>query len=131
LQLATHSTLHTVHPRAVAASGVVQDVSIHVVQSAPHSGFIRKKNCTDLFIVFCFPDTNVAGLDNYVALKLDLRTVGVDGYYVHTTGKSVCGLMGPTWFPKLSVAYLRSWARKFTWIFTVLSCLNVVTSKVP
>ena len=68
LQLATHVTLHNVHPRAVAASGAVQYVSV-VVQSTPHLGFIRKKNCADLFSVFCFPDTNVAGLDNYVALK--------------------------------------------------------------
>jgi len=59
------ATLHKVHPRAVALSGAVQDVSIHVAQSAYHS---------DLFIVCCFPDTNVAGLDNYVALKVDLPT---------------------------------------------------------
>jgi len=40
LQLATHATLHNVHPRAVAAPGAVQDVSIHVVQMASHLGFI-------------------------------------------------------------------------------------------
>jgi len=80
LQLATNASFHNVHPRAVAAPGAVQGVSIHVVQSSPHLGFIGKKNCPDLFIVFCFPDTNVAGLDNYVALILDLRMVGVDGY---------------------------------------------------
>jgi len=68
LQLATYATLHKVHPRAVAASGAVQDVSIDVVQSASHLGFIGKKNCADLFIVRCFLDTNVAGLVNYVAL---------------------------------------------------------------
>jgi len=84
--MATLATLHNAHPRAVAASGAVQDVSIHVVQSASHLGIIRKKNCTDLFIVFCFLDTNVGGLDNYVALKLDLRTVSVDGYNVPATG---------------------------------------------
>jgi len=77
LQLATHATL----PRAVAASGDVHNVSIHVVQSASHMGFIGKKNCADLFIVCCFPDTNVAGLDTYVALIVDLCTFGVDGYY--------------------------------------------------
>ena len=43
LQLATHATFHNAHPRAVAASGSVQDVSIHVVQSASHLGFIGKK----------------------------------------------------------------------------------------
>ena len=74
------------HPRAVAASGAVQDVSIYVVQSTPHLGFIGKKNCADLLTVFCLPDTNVAGLNNYVALKLDLRTVGVDGNNVAATG---------------------------------------------
>jgi len=42
---------------------------------------LSEKNCADLFIVCCFPDTNVAGLENYIALKLDLRTVGVDRYY--------------------------------------------------
>ena len=82
LQLATQTTLHKVHPRAVAASGAVQDVSIHVAQSASHLGFIGKKKCADLFIAGCFPDTNVAGLDTNVALILELRTVGVDGYYV-------------------------------------------------
>ena len=45
-------------------------------------GVYREENCADLLIVCCFSDTNVAGLDNYVALKLDLRTVGVNGYYV-------------------------------------------------
>jgi len=45
-------------------------------------GFIGKKKCADQFIVCWFPDTNVAGLDTNVALILELRTVGVDGYYV-------------------------------------------------
>ena len=36
LQLATHATLHKVHPRAVAASVVVQDVSKHVVNAHPN-----------------------------------------------------------------------------------------------
>jgi len=85
LQLPKHATLYNVHPRAVAAPGAVQDVSIHVVQSASHLGFIGKKHCADLFIAGYFPDTNVVGLDNYVALILDLRTVGVDGYYVSAT----------------------------------------------
>jgi len=83
--LAKYATLHKVHPRAVAASAAVQDVSMHVVQSASHLGFIGKKSCADLFIVCCFPDTNVAGLDNYVALILDLCSVGVDGYYIPAT----------------------------------------------
>ena len=72
--------------RWVIETSAVQDVSIHVVQSTPHLGFIEKKNCADLFIVCYFPDTNVAGLDNYVALKLDLHTVGVDGYNIPATG---------------------------------------------
>ena len=84
--MATHATLHNIHPRAVAASGVVQDVSINVVQSTPHLSFVGKKNCADLFIVYCFPDTNIAGLDNCVALQLDLRTVGLDRYNVPATG---------------------------------------------
>ena len=85
MPLATHATLHKVHPRAVATSGAVKDVNIHVVQGASNIGFIGKKNCVDLFIVCCFPDTNVAGLFNYLALILDLRTVSVDGYYVPAT----------------------------------------------
>jgi len=52
---------------------VLYKTYIHVVQSASHLGFIGKKNWADMFIVCCFPDTNVAGLDNYVALILDLR----------------------------------------------------------
>jgi len=70
---------------AVAASGAVQNVSIHVVKGTSYFGFIGKKNCADMFIVCCFPDTNVAELDNYAALILDLRPVGVDGYYVPAT----------------------------------------------
>jgi len=47
---------------------------------------LSEKTCADLFIIVCcFPDTNVAGLENYIALKLDLRTVGVDRYYVPAT----------------------------------------------
>jgi len=42
---------------AVAASSTVQDVSIQVVQIASHLGIVGKKNCADLFIVCCFPDT--------------------------------------------------------------------------
>ena len=37
--------------------------------SKAHLGFIGKKNCADLFIAGCFPDTNVAGLDNYVNIR--------------------------------------------------------------
>jgi len=62
-----------------------------------------------MLIVCCAPDTNVAGFDNNV-LKLYLRSVGVGGYYVHRL-ITVCGLMGPTWFPMPTVAYLSSWAR--------------------
>jgi len=43
LQLATHATLHKVHPRAVAAPGAVQDVSLHVVQRASHFGLYREE----------------------------------------------------------------------------------------
>ena len=83
LQLATHATLHKVHPRAVAAPGAVQDVNIHVVQSASHLGLIGKKNCADLFIAGCFLETNVAGLvNNYY---VNIIQVGVDGYYVPAT----------------------------------------------
>jgi len=52
-----------------------------------------------MFFVCCAPDTNVAGLDNYVTLKLNLRTVGVDRYYVPENRLiTVCGLMGPQWY---------------------------------
>jgi len=61
----------------------------------------------DLFIVCCVSNTNVAGLDNYVALKLDLRMVGVGGY-ISTRNRliTVCWLMQPPLFPILTVAYL-------------------------
>jgi len=40
-----------------------------------------------MITVCCVYDTNVAGLDVDVALKLDLRTVGVGGYNVPAIGK--------------------------------------------
>jgi len=42
--------------------------------------------CTGLFIMRCVRDTNVAGLKVDVALKLDMRMVGVGGHYLPTTG---------------------------------------------
>jgi len=59
----------------------------------------RGKIARAMIIVFCVHVTNVAWLHNDVALKLDVRTIGVGGYYV-----PVCGLMWPLWFPILKAA---------------------------
>jgi len=39
-----------------------------------------------MIIMCCFYDTNIAGLEVDVALKMDLRTVGVDECFVPATG---------------------------------------------
>ena len=84
VQFATHATLHDVHPLAVAASMAVQGVGKHIVHASPIcvlSGIYR----AGMFITVCVHDTEVAGLDNDVALKLELCTVGVSGYIMYFT----------------------------------------------
>jgi len=78
---------------------------------------LSEKHRAGLFILCCVHDTKVARLDGNVALKLDLRTVGVGGHYVPATGKllSVSIIMVQPWFPILKLK---------------CSCLDAVTSKV-
>jgi len=68
--LATHATLYEEYPPGVAAFGALKDDSKHVVYVHPILGSIGAKHRAGLFIVCCGHDTNVAGLDKDVALKL-------------------------------------------------------------
>ena len=88
--MATNATLHDVHPRTVAASVSVQDVSKYVCHSYPICAISGRKQHTCLLIVCRVHDTKVAVLDNVVALKLDLPTVGVGGCYVPEKNVNYC-----------------------------------------
>ena len=84
--MATLATLHNVHPRVLQRL-VLYKTSAYTSSKAHPIWALSERQIAEMFIVFCFPDTNVAGFDNYVVLKkLDLRTAGVDGYNVLATG---------------------------------------------
>jgi len=75
------AALQKVHHRAVAVSVALQDVCKQAVYPCPISA-ISGINCEgDDHCV-----TNVTGLGDDDAFKLDLRTVGVGRYYVPVIG---------------------------------------------
>jgi len=78
------------------------------------SGFYREENHACLLLVCWVRYTNVAGLDNVVALKLDLCTVGVvDVSYPNSVNYCMWAYV-TTVVSSTYCGYLRSWSRSYT-----------------